>query len=66
MAMAAQRSLRERSLDVEEAQILVYFAGDPVPYHQRTMVARLGGARWLWCSPDYEIEQVEDDPFPDT
>ena len=47
------------SLDIEEKQILVYYEGDTYEWHQRILHTRLGEARWIWITPDYDVQLVD-------
>ena len=47
------------SLDIEDTQVLVHYESDRVPYHHRILVRRLEGSRWIWITPDYDVQVVD-------
>jgi hypothetical protein len=56
--MAAANDL---TLDIKEPQILLNFPGDAAGFfwHQRILLKKLGGGRWICVSPDYDFEVVD-------
>eukprot|EP00971_Amphidinium_carterae_P104106 2061796-Amphidinium_carterae.1 len=46
------------SLDIDEPQVLLRFADDPVEWHHRVLIRRLRDAVWVVLTPDGEL-QVE-------
>ena len=48
----------EVSLDIPERQVLLYFAGDAVPWHHRILMERVSGSRWIVVTPTFDLEVV--------
>ena len=48
-----------RTLDTDLRQVLVYFAGDPVPYHHRLLVVQGPAGKWVGLTPDHEVLVVD-------
>jgi uncharacterized membrane protein YgcG len=46
------------SLDVEEKQVLVYYAVDPVPWHHRLLMVHIGEGRWIIATPDFDVQVI--------
>ena len=44
------------SLDVPEKQVLVYYATDPIHWHQRILLQRVEGSTWIWVTPTGEVQ----------
>ena len=52
------------TLDVEQKQLLVHYADDSdYGWHHRLLLIPLGGASWIWATPDLEIERAAVDQF---
>ena len=49
----------ERALDIPERQVLLYFSGDPVPWHHRILMERISGSKWIVATPTLDIEIVD-------
>ena len=47
------------SLDIEEKQVLVYYENDAIDWHHRILVRRLDGTKWIWITPDYDVQVVD-------
>ena len=50
---------RGNALDIEEKQALIFFQADAVPWHHRILVHRLENAKWIWITPDWEVQMVD-------
>ena len=52
------------TLDVEQKELLVHYADDSdYQWHHRLLLIPLGGASWIWATPDLEIERADVDQF---
>lgn len=48
------------ALDLLDPQVLVYYPDDPeVGYHHRLLLRGVGGASWIACSPDFELDLLD-------
>jgi hypothetical protein len=47
------------SLDIDEPQVLIHYAGDRIPWHHRILLRRLKDAVWLLVSPDGNVEATD-------
>ena len=49
------------ALDIEQRQVLVDFFQDPDGYrwHHRVLAVPLGGSRWVWITPDHDVEAAD-------
>ena len=47
------------SLDIDERQVLVYYLDDNVPYHHRVLLAKLEAGRWIWATPDFDVQVAD-------
>ena len=46
-----------RSLDIPEQQVAVDFWDDPnFPWHMRVLLVAGGQGKWVWATPDFEIQ----------
>ena len=51
---------QERSLDVAEPQVLVYYADDPhLTEHHRLLLVKVTAGRWIAASPDHELALLD-------
>ena len=52
---------RPRSLDIDDFQVIVEFAGDDEEFrwHHRVALHRLGPERWVMLTPDFNLEVVD-------
>ena len=48
-----------RTLDIPERQVLLNFDEDHYEWHARILLLALGAARWICCTPTFDIE-IED------
>ena len=44
------------SLDVGDQQILVHYPNNAHPWHHRVLLVDLGGAKWIWSTPDRAVQ----------
>ena len=49
----------DRALDVPERQVLLFFSGDPVPWHHRILMEHIQGSRWIVVTPTLDIEVTD-------
>ena len=47
------------SLDIDERQILLYFAADAVPWHHRVLLVQIRDAVWVVATPDFDIQVLD-------
>jgi hypothetical protein len=47
------------ALDIPERQVLQAYEDDHFGFHHRLLVTHLGGARWLVCTPTWDVQQVD-------
>ena len=50
---------RRLTLDIAERMCLIFFAADQYRWHMRVLVVRIAGARWIVCTPTWDIEVVD-------
>jgi len=48
-----------KALDIAEAQVLVHFPEDPVPYHHRVLFHRVSGSTWVVLTPDKSVQVTD-------
>ena len=46
------------SLDIPEAQVLVRFDDDNIPWHHRELIHKVEGATWAVSTPDFDVESI--------
>lgn len=46
----------QRSLDITERQVLVFYEGDRAQWHSRVLLVRVSGCRWIWATPSLDIQ----------
>ena len=52
------------TLDVEQKQLPVHYEDDnDYEWHHGLLLTPLGGASWIWATPDLEIERADVDQF---
>ena len=56
---APHRSANELSLDISERQVLIYYAGDALPWHSRLLLYHLADGKWVVVTPTGDI-QIQD------
>ena len=50
----------EEDLDIDEVWVLVHYVGDPLPWHHRARLCRLGGSIWLCLASDLHFYEPAD------
>eukprot|EP00972_Heterocapsa_arctica_P061458 9064329-Heterocapsa_arctica.AAC.1 len=46
------------SLDIPEAQVIVHYPADDIPWHHRVLLNQIDAGNWVVATPEMEVQTV--------